>query len=304
VTNGATTDEAVGGQGLRELLSPCAERAEADLKRWLVEPDTPPTLAEAMRYCVLGGGKRLRPALVYLSAEAVGGASDSDAARRAAVAVEIVHGYSLVHDDLPAMDDDTLRRGQPTAHVKFGEAMALLVGDALLTRAFGLLAEAPQGVSGALAAELARGAGSAGMIAGQAADMDLCDVPEGLDGVEFIHVRKTAALFRAATRMGALAGGAEPDVVDAVGRFGRSLGLAFQLVDDLLDVTADADQLGKTPGKDVRDGKRTHAAELGLQRAADLGRQYTREALDALGPLGPAGRTLCRLAELLTHRTH
>ena len=300
MTDRTTTDETTS---LAELLSPCAKRAEADLQRWLVEPDTPPALAEAMRYCVLGGGKRLRPALVYLSAEAVGG-DDDDAAGRAAAAVEIIHGYSLVHDDLPAMDNDTLRRGQPTAHVKFGEAMAILAGDGLLTRAFGILASAPEGLSGPLAAELARGAGPVGMIAGQAADMDLCDVPEGPDGVQFIHLRKTAALIRAATRMGAIAGGASLEVIDALGRYGESLGLAFQLYDDLLDVTADAEQLGKTPGKDARDGKRTLADELGLQRMADLGRQHTQEARDALGPLGPAGRTLCRLAELLTDRTH
>ena len=301
MTDRTTTDETTG---LAELLSPCAARAEADLRRWLVEPDTPPALAEAMQYCVLGGGKRLRPALVYLSAKAVGGDADSDAVGRAAVAVEAVHCYSLVHDDLPAMDDDTLRRGRPTAHVKFGEAMAILVGDALLTRAFGLLAQAPEGLAGPLAAELARGAGPAGMIAGQAADMHLCDVPEGLEGVQFIHLRKTAALLRAATRMGAIAGGVSPEALDALGRYGESLGLAFQLVDDLLDVTADAAQLGKTPGKDARDGKRTLADELGLQRMADLGRQHTQEALDALGPLGSAGQTLCRLAELLTDRTH
>jgi geranylgeranyl pyrophosphate synthase len=304
VTDRVTTDKPTEEIGLAELLSPCAERAEADLQRWLIEPDTPAALGEAMQYCVLGGGKRLRPALVYLSAEAVGGPADADAVGRAAVAVEAVHCYSLVHDDLPAMDDDTLRRGRPTAHVKFGEAMALLVGDALLTRAFGLLADAPAGLAGPLAVELARGAGPAGMIAGQAADMDLCDVPEGPAGVQFIHLRKTAALIRAATRMGAVAGGAAPETVDALGRYGESLGLAFQLVDDLLDVTADAEQLGKTPGKDARDGKRTHADELGLQRTADLGRQHTQEALDALGPLGPAGRTLSRLAELLTDRTH
>jgi len=304
VTDCATTDKPTDEPGLAELLSPCAARAEADLQRWLVEPDTPATLAEAMRYCVLDGGKRLRPALVYLSAEAVGGDAASDAVGRAAVAVEIIHGYSLVHDDLPIMDDDTLRRGRPTAHVKFGEAMALLVGDALLTRAFGLLAETPAGLAGPLAAELARGAGPAGMIAGQAADMDLCDVPEGPEGVQYIHLRKTAALIRAATRMGAIAGGANPGALDALGRYGASLGLAFQIVDDLLDVTADAAQLGKTPGKDARDGKRTLADELGLQRMTDLGRQHTQEALDALGPLGPDGRTLCRLAQLLTDRTH
>lgn len=181
---------------LGELLAPYAQAAEADLAGWLIEPDVPATLAEAMRYCVLGGGKRLRPVLVAMSAEAVGGDAAGPLACRAAVAVELVHAYSLVHDDLPALDDDALRRGRPTAHVKFGQAMAVLTGDALLTRAFAVLAESDDPLAGELARELAAAAGPAGMIAGQVADMNLCAVADGLEGLRYVHARKTAALIR------------------------------------------------------------------------------------------------------------
>lgn len=289
---------------LGQLLHAYVDRVEADLRLWLVEPLTPPTLAEAMNYCVLGGGKRLRPALVHLAAEAVGNGPPDEMIRRAAVAVEMVHAYSLVHDDLPAMDDDTLRRGQPTAHVRFGEAMAILAGDALLTRAFGVLSATGDPRCPALVAELASAAGAAGMIAGQVADMDLCPVPPGLEGVQMIHSRKTAAMIRASVRMGAIGGDADEAVLSAIGNYGESLGLAFQLIDDMLDATASAEELGKTPGKDARWGKRTHMEAIGPQRTRELGRQLTRAAMEAIGPLGKSAGKLRRLAELLEHRTH
>jgi geranylgeranyl pyrophosphate synthase len=291
-------------ESLASLLSPYARRAEAVLARWLIEPGTPEALAEAMRYCVLGGGKRLRPGLVWMAAEAVGQDEPSEAADRAAVAVELIHGYSLVHDDLPALDNDVLRRGRPTAHVQFGEAMAILAGDALLTRAFGVLAEPAGARAGALAAELARGAGAAGMVAGQVADMDLCEVPAGLAGLRFVHLRKTAALIRAAARMGGICGGADDAQLDGLSRWAEALGLGFQLVDDVLDVTASAEQLGKTPGKDADTGKRSAVAELGLEEASRLCERLTRQAEQALQPLGaPAGK-LRRLTHLLGARTH
>ena len=194
-----------GSDKLGLMLAPYARKVESDLQLWLVDDGVPVSLAEAMHYCVLGGGKRLRPALVYLAAEAAGGSEDDEHVRRSAAAIEMVHTYSLVHDDLPAMDDDSLRRGRPTAHVKFGQAMAILAGDALLTRAFGVLAEGPAGGPVAeLTGELASAAGAAGMIAGQVADMALCEVPAGLDGLQYIHMRKTAALIRSAARMGAI----------------------------------------------------------------------------------------------------
>ena len=288
---------------LDTLIEPHAERVERDMDRWTVEPGTPDTLAEAMRYCALGGGKRLRPALVCLAAAALGANAEQDIVRRAAVAVELVHTYSLVHDDLPAMDDDTLRRGRPTAHVKFGETLAILAGDALLTRAFGVLGESRHPVSGALVGELAAAAGPAGMVAGQVADMNLCSLPDGPEGLTFTHERKTAALLRGACRMGAIAGGGEPHGLTAVSTYGYHLGLAFQLVDDLLDVTGSAEELGKTPGKDRAAGKRTHADQFGADRAGDMVTGHTRQAAAALQPLSSGGDGLVRLADLLAERT-
>ena len=288
---------------LGELLAPYAKAVEADLAAWLVEPDVPATLAEAMRYCVLDGGKRLRPALVMMAAKAAGGRAEDELARRSAVAVELVHAYSLVHDDLPAMDDDVLRRGRPTVHVQFGQAMAILAGDALLTRAFGVLAESDDGRVAGLARELGRACGAAGMIAGQVADMGLCPLPDGLDGLRYIHARKTAALIRGAARMGALCGGADAAALKAVGEYGRSLGLAFQLIDDLLDVTGTAASVGKTTGKDAGRGKRTHGALVGLDGARRLGSQLTASAVAALDRLGPAAEDLRVLARLLAERT-
>jgi geranylgeranyl pyrophosphate synthase len=201
------------------------------------------------------------------------------------------------------MDNDVLRRGKPTAHVQFGEAMAILVGDALLTRAFGVLSEAESPFAPRLIAELARAAGAAGMVAGQVADMDLCDVPSGPEGLHYIHVRKTAALMRAAGTMGAICGGADGEVLDAIGQYAESLGLAFQVLDDVLDATGEADELGKTPGKDAHAGKRTRVTELGLEGAESLGRRFTRDAIEALTPLGGRGEKLRTLAELLVRRT-
>jgi geranylgeranyl pyrophosphate synthase len=289
---------------LAELLRPYAERSTQALQRLLVEPGTPAALAEAMRYCVLGGGKRLRPALVFMSAEAAGDGHAADLTARAAAAVEMVHCYSLVHDDLPAMDDDDLRRGRPTAHVKFGEAMAILAGDGLITRAFGVLAETADPRSALLAAELARNAGAAGVIAGQAADMNLCDVPGGLEGLKYIHLHKTAALLRAAARMGAICGGAGEEAMAAVTEYAESLGLAFQLVDDILDVTGSAEELGKTPGKDADGGKRTYVAAAGLAGARELAEGLTASAEASAERLGRRGRTLKELAHLLCRRTY
>jgi geranylgeranyl pyrophosphate synthase len=284
------------------MLGPFAAASETALRRWLIEPGTPAELASAMEYAVLGGGKRLRPALVLLADEACGG-SGSEEALRAAAAIEMLHTYSLVHDDLPAMDDDTLRRGRPTLHVKFGEAMAILAGDALLTRALGVLAEMDSPKAAPLAAELAKAAGPAGMIAGQVGDMELCELPESTEGLAWIHRHKTADLIRAAVRMGGLCGGADAPRLEALGTYGEALGLAFQLVDDLLDVTAEADQLGKTPGKDQQTGKRTYVALLGLDATRQLAVKQTDRAVAALAPLGPAGQKLADLASTLAERT-
>ena len=295
---------------LGSLLAPYAGSVEADLHRWLVEDGCPDELAEAMRYCVLGGGKRLRPALVYMAAGAVAsttaaqGPIGDELTSRAAAAVEMVHCYSLAHDDLPAMDDDVLRRGRPSAHVRFGEAMAILAGDALLTRAFGVLAESADGRSGLLVAELARGAGAEGMIAGQVADMNLCRLPPGLEGLRFIHSRKTGSLIRSAVRMGAICGRADARQLAAMAAYGETLGLTFQLIDDLLDVTGRAQELGKTPGKDHQAGKRTYVSELGLDGARKLAAELTAQAIESLEPLGAKADVPRKLAELLAERTY
>ncbi len=288
---------------LKRLLGPLARRAEADIARLLVEPGCPAELAEAMRYSVLGGGKRLRPALVHLSARAAGGDADGLTAR-AAVAVELVHCYSLVHDDLPAMDDDVLRRGRPTVHVKFGQAMAILAGDALLTRAFAVLADGRDERAGRLTAALSEAAGQAGMIGGQVADMGLTRVRPGLDALRSIHLRKTAAIIRACGRMGAICARAGKRVEDALACYAELLGLAFQVTDDVLDVTGRADRIGKTPGKDAAAGKRTYVSELGLERARALAIDLTAQAIAAVAPLGRRAAKLVRLANALADRSH
>jgi farnesyl diphosphate synthase len=289
---------------LDQLLQPYARIIQRDLEQYLVEEGVPAPLAEAMRYCVLGGGKRLRPTLVLMAYRAVAGRDPSALARRAAAAVELAHAYSLVHDDLPAMDNDTLRRGRPTAHVQFGQAMAILTGDALLTRSLGLLAESSDPLAARLAAELAAAAGPAGMIAGQVADMDLCPVGPGIEGIQYIHSRKTAAMIRCSVRMGALCAGAGPEPLADLSEYGQQLGLAFQLEDDLLDATAPASAMGKTPGKDAASGKRTALSQVGLEAAQSLAAELTRRAAAALAPLGDRGAELLALAQRLTGRNH
>ncbi|NQU76226.1 MAG: polyprenyl synthetase family protein [Planctomycetes bacterium] len=290
---------------LGAMLNDLAVEIEEAIGRFLVPAGTPVELAEAMRYAVVGGGKRLRPALVHLSARAV--CDDGQPAvdpMPAAVAVELVHCYSLVHDDLPAMDDDSLRRGRATLHVKFGEAMGILAGDALLTRAFELLSEHTQdpAVTAALVAELARSAGSAGMIAGQVADMALCEVPPGQAGLEYIHGRKTAALFAGAARMGGICGGATAEQQRAIGEFATDLGLAFQVKDDLLDATATSEELGKTPGKDAANDKRTYPALLGPDRTAEIIAEISDRSVAHLGRFGHAAEPLRALAVYLLER--
>ncbi len=290
---------------LAALLGPVEEKTATVLAGWLDDPAAPPPLVEAMRYCCLDGGKRLRPALVWFAAEAVAEPAQwlTDPAP-AAAAIEMVHSYSLVHDDLPAMDDDDLRRGRPSAHVKFGEAMAILAGDALLTRAFEVIAAGVSDgtVAAKLVGELARAAGPAGMIAGQVADMGLCEAPAGVDGVEYIHLRKTAAIITAAVRMGGICAGADEEALAALGEFGQSVGLAFQATDDLLDATAKADTLGKTPGKDALAGKRTYVAQMGVDATAALAEELSQRACRTLDGLTGQTEKLRQLAALLAGR--
>ncbi|MDM0012765.1 polyprenyl synthetase family protein [Variovorax sp. J22P168] len=264
---------------------PHLARVEAALSRW-VGIDAPVALGDAMRYAVLDGGKRLRPLLVLAAAEAVGG--QSGAALRAACASELIHAYSLVHDDLPCMDNDVLRRGKPTVHVKFGEADALLAGDALQALAFELLTpdgdEVPAAVQARLCRLLARAAGSQGMAGGQA--IDLASVGRALDEPQLreMHRLKTGALLQGSVEMGAACSGeaTAPAALAALRDYGAAIGLAFQVVDDILDVIADSATLGKTAGKDAASDKPTYVSLLGLDGARSRADELLGQALAAL----------------------
>jgi len=255
-------------------------------------------LHETMRYAVFGGGKRLRPVLAIAVCESLGGRVEDVLAP--AAALEMIHTYSLVHDDLPAMDDDDLRRGRPTAHKAFGEAEAILAGDALLTLAFEVLASLPEGDAAAprrarAVALVAREAGAAGMVGGQSADLTAERTAASLTSLEWIHAHKTGALLAASAELGALHAGASPEDCRAFARFGHAVGLAFQIADDILDRTATAAALGKTPGKDERAGKATYPALLGV----DASRQEAdRLAAAARAEIPAAARERAVLDEL------
>ncbi len=280
------------------------DRVEQALSQW-VPADAPAGLGEAMRYAVLDGGKRLRPLLVLAAAEAVGG--HGGAALRAACAVELIHAYSLVHDDMPCMDDDVLRRGKPTVHVRFGEAAALLAGDALQALAFELLVPQDASIADAVQARLcrllARAAGHDGMAGGQA--IDLASVGLALDEQQLrtMHRLKTGALLRGSVLMGAACGEPGPAATAALGRYGDAIGLAFQVVDDVLDVTADSATLGKTAGKDAEQDKPTYVSLMGLERARAHAADLRDEALSALAASGLADtRALAALARMVVDR--
>ena len=274
----------------------------------------PARLHEAMRYAVLGGGKRVRAALVYAaglsclknSAECGSEPALARALDCAAVAVELIHAYSLVHDDLPCMDDDVLRRGQPTVHVQFDEPTALLAGDALQPLAFAFLAQmpiAPERVVQATQA-LALAAGSLGMAGGQAIDLESVGVNLSQDELQHMHRLKTGALLSVSVMLGGLAAGATALQQQALMRYASAMGLAFQVVDDVLDVTADTSTLGKTAGKDAAANKPTYVTLLGLEPARVLAKELHREAIDAIASLGESGRHLVGLADFIVLRDH
>lgn len=280
------------------------DRVEQALSAW-VPLDAPAGIGEAMRYAVLDGGKRLRPLLVLGASEAVGG--NGAAALRAACAVELIHAYSLVHDDMPCMDNDVMRRGKPTVHVAFGEATALLAGDALQALAFELLAPddatIPDAVQARLCRLLALAAGHAGMAGGQA--IDLAAVGKSLteDELRHMHRLKTGALLQASVMMGAACGETDPGARTALAGYGRALGLAFQVVDDILDVTADSATLGKTAGKDAAQDKPTYVSLLGLDRARSYAGELLEQASAALATSGLADtRALLALARMVVDR--
>ena len=287
------------------LLEQWRARVEAALDSALPAAHlAPQRLHQAMRYSVLGGGKRLRPLLVYAAGRCTGAAVEQLDAP--AVAVEMVHAYSLVHDDLPAMDDDSLRRGQPTTHIAFDQATAILAGDGLQARAFQVLANAdvaPPTAMGWLRS-LAAAAGAPGMCGGQALDIDATGKQQTQAELERMHALKTGALIRSAVHMGALAGTDDAATLAALDRFADLLGLAFQVRDDILDIEADTATLGKTAGKDVAQDKSTYPALLGLDGARNYLQQLDQQMLACLDTAGDKADALRALAHMAVHRQH
>jgi len=287
---------------LGRLVGPYAEAVEGRLREYLAKLRGPKQLTEAMGYAALGPGKRIRPALVLMCNEACGG--QRDLALTAGCAVEMVHAYSLVHDDLPSMDDDDIRRGRPACHKVYGEAMAMLAGDALLTEAFAIISkeiESPQ-LAKELVKELAQASGVEGMVAGQAADMLTVGKKGDPEMLAYVHSNKTGKLIRACCRMGALTGGASGEKLEALGRYGEAIGMAFQVIDDLLDVAGNAQMMGKALRKDDQAGKLTYPSIVGTEAAKEKVRSLGEDAAAALRGLGQRGKKLSLLAELLARR--
>ncbi len=287
--------------------SEAAQRCERALERHLPNANlAPPELHAAMRYAVLGGGKRIRPLLAYAAAQL--SQASAEVADCAACAVEMIHAYSLVHDDLPCMDNDVLRRGKPCVHIAFGEANALLVGDALQALAFEVLSYAqdlgarPEATVH-MCRYLAQAAGSLGMAGGQAIDLDAVGKNLTRDQLQLMHERKTGALLRAAVLLGALAGRPLSAIeLEALNRYSQAVGLAFQVVDDILDVQADSGTLGKTAGKDALNDKPTYVSVLGLTQSEEFARQLCCEAHEALRPFADSAYRLHELADLIVLR--
>lgn len=283
---------------------------ENALSRWVACPTDSPApagLGDAMRYAVLDGGKRLRPLLVMAACEAVGG--NPEAALRAACAIELIHAYSLVHDDMPCMDNDVLRRGKPTVHVKFGQAQALLAGDALQALAFEFLTPEGGTVEAATQARLCRmlaqAAGFQGMAGGQAIDLASVGMPLNSQQLHEMHRLKTGALLEASVMMGAACGDATPAAQQALRDYGAAVGLAFQVIDDILDVTADSATLGKTAGKDAAQDKPTFVSLMGLEASKAYAQQLLAKALAGLDASGLARTEALRaLADMLVNRHH
>jgi geranylgeranyl diphosphate synthase type II len=302
-----TADRAPVALDAGAALAALREEVDAALDAALLpEAAWPATIHRAVRYSLFAGGKRIRPALVIASGEAVGGARAE--LMPLACAVEMIHTYSLIHDDLPAMDDDDLRRGKPTSHKVFGEAVAILAGDALLTRAFHLMAEATGGSDDArlrrlrATAILGEACGTTGLIGGQV--MDLESEGRSIDAadLERLHRAKTGALLSACVRGGAILGGADEPGLERLARYASAIGLAFQVVDDVLDATEDAEHLGKTAGKDEAARKATYVSVHGLDTARRLAASLREDALAAVAPLGRRGELLGAIARLIVDR--
>ncbi|PLX94094.1 MAG: polyprenyl synthetase [Desulfuromonas sp.] len=294
---------------LKHYLNSQRQRVEQALEQVLPAKDHHPTsLHEAMHYSVFAGGKRIRPILMMAACEAVGG--DVEQVLPAACAMEMIHTYSLIHDDLPAMDDDDFRRGNPTNHKVYGEATAILAGDALLTEAFVLLsapANTPQlkaDTQREIIQLIARAAGAAGMVGGQVVDMEAEGMEQpDLATVDYIHAHKTGALILASIRAGALLGGADTEAYEALSRFGKLAGLAFQIADDILDIVGDQQELGKDIGSDQERGKATYPAVLGLSESIRRAQELHQQALKAIEPLGEAAEPLRQISAYIINRS-
>ena len=286
-------------------LAVFAQTFNRSLEKYLTPAnDVPASLVEAVHYSVLAPGKRLRPFLVNACCVLVGGRPDD--AEVPSVAIECMHAFSLIHDDLPAMDDDALRRGRPTSHVRFGEALAILAGDALALLPFELITmHVPDSdAAAAMVKILARASGWSGMIGGQVADIEGESAPPELGRVEYIHARKTGCLLESACRLGATAGRATGEEQNALAQYGQMLGRAFQIADDLLDVTATAEAMGKRTGKDAAAAKQTYPACVGIDRSRQAAREAVDEAVGALGGFGPAADPLRALAVFASDRNY
>ncbi|WP_035383575.1 polyprenyl synthetase family protein [Ferriphaselus sp. R-1] len=282
-------------------------RFEEVLKQWLPQPDVAPQrLHQAMRYSVLDGGKRVRPLLAFAAGELVG--ATVERIDHVAAAVELIHAYSLVHDDMPCMDDDVLRRGKPTCHVRYDEATALLVGDSLQTLAFQFLTDPALSDRPLRQIEmvrlLAQASGSRGMAGGQAIDLDSVGKPLSVPELEFMHIHKTGALIRAAVLLGAHCGEADQRLLERLDHYAKCIGLAFQVVDDVLDAEADTATLGKTAGKDADNDKPTYVTLLGAAAAKRMAADLHREALEALAELGAPAQRLRELADFIVLRKY
>ena len=293
---------------LKTYLKERCQLVDAALEQYLPAADhIPSSVHKSMRYSVFAGGKRVRPILMLAACEAVGGSIEQ--AMPAACAMEMIHTYSLIHDDLPAMDDDDFRRGNPTNHKVFGEAIAILAGDALLTEAFILMSSAafPQSVSAdrklAVIQEIAVCAGSRGMVGGQVVDME-SEGKVGIDlpTVQYIHTHKTGALLKASVKAGAMLGGADPDALAAMIKYGETVGLAFQIADDILDIEGSTEEIGKDAGSDEARGKATYPAVVGIVEAKEYARELVQIALDALSRFDGKAEPLRQIAHYIVAR--
>lgn len=302
----STVDASSPGIDLEGYIREKCKKVDQALHKFLPRSTSKPaTLHKAMRYSLFAGGKRMRPVLCLAAAEACGGADD--AAMPLACALECIHTYSLIHDDLPAMDNDDFRRGKPTCHKVFGEGIAVLAGDALLTQAFEIAAQCeswPLYSHRDVILELSRAAGSLQLIAGQVVDLESEGKKVGLSQLKYIHERKTSALLCSSVRLGGMSANCTPAQLQALTDFGYHVGLAFQVIDDILDVTQSSEKLGKTAGKDEAARKATYPSLLGLEKSRNKARELTASAFRALGPFSKRAGALEALANYLLNRTY